>query len=70
MPHISREDTGIIIEIKYAEDAKLEKACAEDLAQIEQKGYAYELERKGIGRILKYAFACNRKSCRVELKKA
>ena len=69
MVRIPREDTGLIIEVKYAEDSKLDAACDDALRQIDQKDYAYELERKGVGNVLKYAFACNRKRCRVMLKK-
>ena len=33
------ERTGIVIELKYADDGDLEKACREALKQIEEKGY-------------------------------
>ncbi len=57
-------DTGIIIEIKYAEQ-NLEEVCRRGLMQINEKQYAREFYRDGLERILKYAIACSRKKCRV-----
>ena len=39
---------GIVIEVKYADDGNLEKACKEALRQIEEKKYAEGLKRKGM----------------------
>ena len=36
----TQERTGIVIELKYADDGRLEAACAEALKQIEDKKYA------------------------------
>ena len=41
------ERVGMIIELKYAEDGKLEAACAEALKQIEERKYAEGLKRRG-----------------------
>ena len=48
------EEIGIVIEVKYAENGKLEEACQEALQQIERKGYQEELQEEGIEHILKY----------------
>ncbi len=59
---------GIVIEVKYAEDGDLEKACLEALEQIDRKGYAEGLRRNGVENILKYGIACYKKRCRILLK--
>ena len=59
------DKTGIIIEIKYAEDGRLEKACESALTQIEKKGYAAGLARKGMKHIIRYGIAFWEKECRV-----
>ena len=40
--------TGIVIELKYANDGDMEAACAEALKQIEEKKYAVGLQRQGM----------------------
>ena len=57
--------TGIIIEIKYADDGKLEAACKEALAQIEEKKYAEGLKRRGMKKMIKYGIAFWEKECMV-----
>ena len=59
------DETGIIIEVKYAENARYDAACAEALEQIRKKEYAGELRKEGCRTIYKYAIACYRKKCRV-----
>ena len=59
------ERVGIIIEIKYAHDGNLEKACAEALRQIEERKYAIGLQRRGMKKILKYGIAFCEKDCMV-----
>ena len=56
---------GIVIELKYADDGNLEKACAEALEQIEEKKYAQGLKRWGTKKILKYGIAFYEKECMV-----
>ena len=56
---------GIVIEVKYADDGNLEKACAEALGQIEEKKYAESLKRWGTKKILKYGIAFYEKECMV-----
>ncbi|MDO4327835.1 MAG: AAA family ATPase [Lachnospiraceae bacterium] len=66
---IEREGIGIIMEVKYAENAGYELACKEALRQIETENYAAELKEEGIHTILKYGIACFKKKCRVMLEK-
>ena len=61
------ERTGIVIELKYAEDGNLEKACKEALAQIEEKKYAEGLKRRGMKKILRYGIAFYEKECMVAM---
>lgn len=49
--------TGIVIELKYADDGNLQKACGEALKQIEEKKYAEGMKRWGTKKILKYGIA-------------
>ena len=56
---------GIVIELKYADDGNLEKACAEALGQIEEKKYAEGLKRWRTKKILKYGIAFYEKECMV-----
>ena len=57
--------TGIVIELKYAEDGNLEAACGEALKQIEEKKYAEGLKRRGTKKIIKYGIAFCEKECMV-----
>ena len=67
---IKIEDKGIgmIIELKYAEDAKLSAECESAMKQIENTGYATELKDAGFYKILKYGIACYKKTCKVIFK--
>ena len=62
---IEDENVGIVIEVKYAEDGNLEKACENALNQIVDRRYAEALEQEDIHTILKYGIACYNKKCRV-----
>ena len=58
--------TGIIIEVKYAENIKmLDKACEKALKQIKEKHYDQKLEKEGYETILNYGIACYKKRCKV-----
>lgn len=59
------ESTGIILEIKYAENGKYESACKNALHQINICGYADRLKAEGCSKILKYGIACFKKQCQV-----
>ena len=60
--------TGIVVELKYAENGRLDAACEVALQQIEEKQYAVKLEEDGMREILKYGIACYKKECRVVLR--
>ena len=66
---LTDEDTGIVIELKYAESPNLEASCQEALEQIEEKGYADRLIEDGMTKILKYGIACRRNTCMVKISK-
>lgn len=59
--------TGIVIEVKYAEDDRLDFWCAEAIRQIERKRYETRLVEDGMQRIIKYGIACFKKHCKVTL---
>ncbi len=59
------ERTGIVIELKYADDGKLESACTNALKQIEERKYSIGLERRGMKKIIKYGMAFCGKECMV-----
>lgn len=59
--------TGIILELKYAEDGKLEKACHKALEQIEKNRYEEVLVDEGVEQIIKYGISFYKKRCRVKM---
>ena len=60
-------ETGIIIEMKYADDGNLSEACETALKQIDEKQYDEIFRENGVNRILKYGIACYMKRCKVVL---
>lgn len=62
-------ESGMVVELKYAEDGNLEAGCREALQQIERKRYEESLQKEGIGKILRYGIACYKKRCKVMLAK-
>lgn len=64
---IEDEETGIIIEVKYPDNADLDEGCRMALDQIEKKDYEAQLRDDGMRTILKYGIACYKKRCRVRL---
>ncbi|MCD8363094.1 MAG: ATP-binding protein [Lachnospiraceae bacterium] len=62
---IEDEDTGIIIETKYARNALYDAACQEALSQIESLHYTDELREEGYHTIYRYGIACYKKKCKV-----
>lgn len=62
-------ESGIVVELKYAEDGNLEAGCREALQQIERKRYEESLQKEGIRKILRYGIACYKKRCKVMLAK-
>lgn len=59
------EHTGIVIELKYANDGDLKEACVEALKQIEEKKYAVGLQRPGMKKVIRYGIAFWKKECMV-----
>lgn len=62
---IESEEIGIVIEVKYAENARYASVCKEAIEQIEEDGYAAELREEGYRTIHKYGIACCKKKCGV-----
>lgn len=59
--------TGIVVEIKYAEDAAFDSACNKAIQQIEEKHYEAALLGDGMENVVKYGIACYKKRCKVLL---
>lgn len=57
--------TGIVIEIKYAEDGNLDQWCQKAMEQIEEKNYAARLLEDGMKSVIKCGIAFFKKRCRV-----
>lgn len=70
MIRVDDMSTGIVIEVKYAEDGSEERACRRALQQIDEKKYEMFLRQAGLKKIIRYAIACNKKTCRVMMEKS
>lgn len=57
--------TGIVLELKYAENNDMDAAYDEALKQIEEKSYVDKLKQDGMRNFIKYGIACFKKNCRV-----
>ena len=57
--------TGIVIELKYAENGDMDAACDKALKQIEEKSYVDKLKQDGMRNFIKYGIACFKKDCKV-----
>ncbi|MGN0484782.1 MAG: AAA family ATPase [Lachnospiraceae bacterium] len=64
---IDDSDIGIVIEVKYAQDGDMAAECQKAVQQMKTKRYEEAFEDSDVHTILKYAIACNRKSCCVVL---
>ncbi len=62
---IPDDEIGMIIEVKYGEDADMDKGCADALAQIERMNYSAILEDDEVQTIYKYGVACYKKKCKI-----
>ena len=58
---IPKGRTGVVVEMKYAEDGDLKRACTEALQQIEEKDYMARLKQDGMRQFIKYGIACYKK---------
>nr|WP_297705270.1 AAA family ATPase [uncultured Butyrivibrio sp.] len=59
--------TGVVLEIKYAENENLDAYCDEALHQISEKNYEQSLIDDGMDVIRKYGVACYKKRCKVKM---
>lgn len=57
--------TGIVIELKYAEDGDMDSVCSRALEQIEEKDYVDKLRQDGMRNFIRYGIACFKKDCKV-----
>lgn len=57
--------TGVVIELKYAENGRLEEACERALEQIGEKRYESRLIEDGMQSVIRYGIAFFRKYCKV-----
>ena len=64
---VPKNRTGIVIELKYAEDGNMDAACKVALQQIEDRDYVAKLKDDGMRNIIKYGIACYKKNCKVVL---
>ncbi len=62
---VEDRDIGIVIELKYAENAAFEIACKEALKQIHDRNYEEVLIDDGMKTIYRYGIACYKKRCQV-----
>ena len=62
---VPKNRTGIVIELKYAENGDLDAACEEALKQIKEKDYVAKLKQDGMKNFIRYGIACFKKVCKV-----
>lgn len=62
---IEEEEIGIVIELKYAENAAFDDACQEAMKQIRDRNYEETLIDDGMKTIYRYGIACYKKRCKV-----
>lgn len=62
---IEDKEIGILIELKYAENAAFDEGCQKALKQIKDKNYEETLIDDGMKTIYRYGIACYKKRCKV-----
>ncbi len=62
---IEDKDIGIVIELKYAQNAAFDEGCRKALQQIRGRNYEEELLDDGMKIIRRYGIACYKKRCKV-----
>lgn len=62
---IEDKEIGILIELKYAENAAFDEGCLKALKQIKDKNYEETLIDDGMKTIYRYGIACYKKRCKV-----
>lgn len=61
---------GIVIEVKYAEEGKLDAACTEALEQISSLDYEDRLRQDGMDTVVRFGIACYKKRCIVRAERS
>lgn len=62
---VQEAEIGIVIELKYAENAQFDAVCQKALQQINDKFYEEALLDDGMKTIYRYGIACYKKRCKV-----
>ena len=62
---IEEQEIGIVIELKYAENAAFDRACQDAMQQINDRNYEEALLDDGMKTIYRYGIACYKKRCKV-----
>lgn len=62
---VEEGEIGIVIEVKYAENARFDAACKKALKQIRDNRYEDMLVDDGMKTIYRYGIACYKKRCKV-----
>jgi len=62
---IEAKEIGIVIELKYAENAAFDTGCKKAMQQIRDRNYEETLVRDGMKTIYRYGIACYQKRCKV-----
>lgn len=62
---IDDAETGIVIEVKYAQNGDLEAECQKALTQMRALHYEEGMRNAGMQKVFKYGIACWKKTCKV-----
>lgn len=62
---VEDREIGIVIELKYAENAAFDEGCRKALQQIQDNNYEEALIDDGMKTIYRYGIACYKKRCKV-----
>ena len=62
---IDDAETGIVIEVKYAQNGDLEAECQKALTQMRALHYEDGMRNAGMQKVFKYGIACWKKACKV-----
>ena len=62
---IEEQETGIVIDLKYAKNASFDAACNKAMKQINGRNYVEKLTYDGMTTIRKYGIACYKRRCKI-----
>ncbi|MDE6608485.1 MAG: ATP-binding protein, partial [Lachnospiraceae bacterium] len=62
---VESKEIGIVIELKYAEDADFDAGCKKAIQQIKDRHYEETLVKDGMKTIYRYGISCYKKRCKV-----